>query len=56
MTDMDLCVCLVCGNIYDPATGDAKGGIPHGVSFADQPADGVCPECGAGKDPFRQVE
>ena len=37
--------CTVCGWIYDPATN-------NNVSFADLPADFICPECGAGKDMF----
>ncbi len=56
MADMDIYVCLVCGYNYDPAIGDKQGGIPPGVPFADLPADWVCPECGAGKDQFKQVE
>ncbi len=56
MTDMERYVCLVCGYIYDPEIGDKPGGIPPGVSFADLPEDWVCPECGAGKDQFKQVE
>ena len=56
MADMERYVCLVCGYIYDPAVGDKEGGIPPGVSFADLPADWVCPECGAEKDQFKQVE
>jgi rubredoxin len=56
MTDMSVYVCLVCGYNYDPAVGDAKGGIPPGISFADLPEDWVCPECGVGKDQFKRVE
>jgi rubredoxin len=53
---MDLSVCLVSGHIYDPARGDAQAEIPPGVSFSNLPADRACPECGAGKDQFRQVD
>lgn len=52
---MDKYVCTVCGWIYDPAEGDTDGGIPAGTSFADLPADWVCPVCGAGKDAFEKV-
>ena len=56
MPDRERSVFLVCGYTYDPAIGDALGGIPPGVSFADLPADRVCPECGAGKNQFNHVE
>jgi rubredoxin len=49
-------VCLVCGYIYDPAVGDADGGIAAGTSFDDIPDDWICPECGVGKDEFEVVE
>ncbi len=47
--------CSVCGYIYDPAEGDAEGGIPPGTAFADLPDDWVCPLCGAGKDVFEEM-
>jgi rubredoxin len=57
MTDeMVRYVCLVCGYIYDPEIGDAKAGIPPGVEFDALPDDGVCPECGVGKDQFVIVQ
>jgi rubredoxin len=49
---MDKYRCVICGWIYDPAEGDASGGIEPGVSFNDLPADYICPVCGAGKDEF----
>lgn len=49
-------VCLVCGYIYDPAVGDADGGIAAGTSFEDIPEDWICPDCGVGKDEFEVVE
>jgi rubredoxin len=48
--------CLVCGYIYDPAKGDADGGIAPGTTYADLPEDWVCPECGAAKDMFEKME
>ena len=48
-------VCNVCGYVYDPAVGDAEGGIAAGTTFEALPADWVCPECGAGKDDFSPV-
>jgi rubredoxin len=47
--------CQVCGYIYDPAKGDADGGIAPGTAFADLPDDWVCPECGAAKDMFEKL-
>ena len=48
--------CVLCGWIYDPATGDPDNGVAPGTAFADIPDDWVCPECGAGKDDFELVE
>lgn len=48
--------CTVCGWVYDPALGDPDSGIEPGVSFADLPADWICPECGAAKDAFEPLE
>jgi rubredoxin len=45
-------VCELCGYVYDPAQGDADGGIKPGTAFADIPDDWVCPVCGAGKADF----
>ena len=45
-------VCDLCGYVYDPSQGDSAGGIKPGTSFADLPADWVCPLCGAAKDQF----
>ena len=49
-------VCDVCGWVYDPAKGFAKGGIEPGTSFEDIPDDFECPECGADKDQFSPEE
>ncbi len=49
-------VCSVCGYIYDPAEGDADGGIAAGTSFADLPDDWECPNCGVSKDDFEPEE
>ncbi len=45
---MDKWECEVCGYIYDPEK-------ENGVSFADLPADWVCPICGAGKNKFEDT-
>ncbi len=48
--------CSVCGYIYDPAIGDADGGIAPGTAFEDISADWVCPVCGASKEEFEVEE
>ncbi|HNT30579.1 MAG TPA: rubredoxin [bacterium] len=48
--------CIGCGYIYDPAVGDADGGIAPGTAFEDIPDDWVCPVCQVGKDMFEPVE
>ncbi len=52
---MDKWQCTVCGYIYDPAAGDAVGGIPAGTPFENLPDNWVCPECGVGKDMFEKI-
>jgi hydroxylamine reductase len=48
--------CIVCQYIYDPVKGDPTAKIPPGTSFDQLPDDWICPECGAGKDQFVQIE
>jgi len=47
--------CDVCGYLYDPAEGDATGGIDAGTPFDNLPEDWVCPICGAPKAQFSAV-
>ncbi len=47
--------CVLCGYIYDPATGDPDGDIEPGTPFENLPEDWTCPECGAGVDEFEPV-
>jgi len=47
--------CQVCGHIYDPATGDEKGGIPPGTPFENIPEDWSCPVCGTRKSDFVEM-
>lgn len=49
-------VCDVCGWVYDPAMGDAEGGIAAGTPFEQLPEDWTCPLCGVGTDQFSVVE
>ncbi|MGI6002119.1 MAG: rubredoxin [Lachnospiraceae bacterium] len=51
---MDKYVCNTCGYIYDPAEGDADGGIAPGTAFEDLPDTWVCPVCGAEKSEFEK--
>lgn len=51
---MERYVCKLCGYVYDPKDGDPDSGIKPGTSFADLPADWVCPVCGAGKEDFEK--
>lgn len=49
-------VCLICGYVYDPKTGDPDNGVKPGTSFEAIPDTWVCPVCGAGKDQFEKQE
>ena len=40
--------CIVCGYIYDPEQND-------NVAFENLPEDWVCPDCGVGKDQFKEI-
>ena len=48
--------CLLCGYVYDPEEGDPVGGVQPMVGFNDLPDDWICPECGATKDQFIEIE
>jgi rubredoxin len=48
--------CTVCGYIYDPAKGDADGGIKPGTPFEQIPESWACPECGASKIDFKELK
>ena len=49
-------ICIICGLIYDEASGWPDDGIPAGTPWAAVPEDWCCPECGAGKDDFRRTD
>lgn len=49
-------ICIVCGFIYDEASGIPLEGIAPGTLWADVPADWACPECGVSKSDFEIVE
>lgn len=48
-------MCLLCGYLYDEATGSPDEGIPPGTRWEDVPPNWVCPECGARKEDFEMV-
>lgn len=49
-------LCLVCGYVYDEASGAPEDGIAPATPWAELPADWCCPECGARRDDFELVE
>ncbi len=49
-------MCLICGWIYDEATGNPADGIPPGTRWQDLPGNWVCPECRARKEDFQMIE
>lgn len=51
-----LWICELCGYVYDPAEGDADGGVAPGSRFESIPEDWYCPVCGARKDDFSPLD
>jgi rubredoxin len=49
-------MCLICGWIYDEATGDPVQGIAPGTPWHLVPLNWTCPECGARKEDFEMVQ
>lgn len=49
-------VCVICGWIYDEASGDPESGIAPGTRWRDIPDDWRCPLCDVGKEDFALVE
>ena len=49
-------LCIVCGFIYDEATGRPEEGIAPGTLWADVPQEWTCPESGVGKSDYEMVE
>jgi rubredoxin len=45
-------VCVVCGYVYDPMSGDPDNSVAPGTDFSKVPHEWTCPVCGAGKDQF----
>jgi rubredoxin len=49
-------MCLICGYVYDEATGDPDADLPPGTAWDDVPLSWRCPDCGAGKEDFEMTE
>ena len=56
MSEPKTWMCLICGWIYDEATGALDDGIAAGTAWADVPMNWTCPECGARKEDFEMVQ
>ena len=50
------CTYQDCNYVYDPKVGEPGIGIEAGTEFEDLPYDWVCPDCGATKDYFEEIE
>jgi len=48
-------MCVVCGFIYDEATGIPEEGIAPGTRWEDVPDTWTCPDCGVTKDDFEMM-
>ncbi len=48
--------CENCFYVYDEEKGDPDNGVAPGTKWEDVPEDWVCPECGAGKDMFKEAD
>lgn len=49
---MEKYVCLLCGYVYDPETGDSDNDIEPNTPFSSLPEDWKCPICNAAKNQF----
>ena len=49
-------MCVICGFIYDEATGHQEDGIAPGTLWEDIPENWFCPDCGAAKQDFEMIE
>ncbi len=56
VTDPKTWMCLICGWIYDEATGDPEHDIAPGTRWEAVPMNWTCPECGARKEDFEMVQ
>jgi len=56
VTETKTWMCLICGWIYDEATGAPDHGIAPGTPWEQVPMNWTCPECGARKEDFEMVQ
>lgn len=55
-TSYKVWMCIICGWIYNEATGAPEEGLAPGTRWEDVPDDWACPDCGASKDDFELIE
>ena len=48
--------CVACGYIYDEELGDEEEGFAPGTRWEDIPFNWYCPDCGAVKEMFMEME
>ena len=48
--------CVACGYIYNEELGDEEEGFPPGTRFEDIDDNWNCPDCGATKEMFVEME
>ena len=48
--------CMACDYIYDEELGDKEEGFEPGTRWEDIPDDWYCPDCGAEKEMFMEME
>jgi rubredoxin len=48
--------CMACDYIYDEELGDEEEGLAPGTRWEDIPDDWYCPDCGAEKEMFMEME
>ena len=47
---------MACDYIYDEELGDEEEGLAPGTRWEDIPDDWYCPDCGAEKEMFMEME
>jgi len=48
--------CVLCGYIYEDASGEPQAGVAPGTRWADVPEDFKCPDCEGGKPDFAALD
>ena len=48
--------CALCSHIYNEAEGDPGSGIAPGTKWGDVPDEWMCPDCGASKEDYFEVD